>query len=277
MATFRRVITCGVLIGAVAAVPRQAQAGMFEDVVRGLQYAGFQFSGRENPLSGGAEFQLYRFFDEETLDFGAADLTLTGPLGFTFETGGRSLGVLDFSLSTGDQAFEYVFNSSSGAQDYRVEGNFLLDATGSINTFGFYDLRLQLSSRQGVFLDGRFQDGAEEQLDYDIGPIDVSGNIFADLLARLFDPVFEAIGAENILDSFSGRAQYEDLMQLLAADAEAKWRPGDELISGEAAKVVRFGEPFAEGQVLPATVPEPGLLLLLLGPTAYLIGRRPRR
>ena len=276
MSTFRRVIICGVLTSVSAAVPRQAQAGVFEDVVRGLQYSGFQFSGRENPVSGGAEFQLFRNFDGDTLDFGATDLTLTGPLSFTFATGGRSLGVLDFSLSTGNQAFQYIFNASSGAQDYRVEGNFLLDATGSINTFGFYDLRLQLSSRQDVFLDGRFQDGVEEQLDYDIGPIDVSGNIFADLLARLFDPVFEAVGVENLFDSFSGRAQLDDLLKPTLTDVQAKWLRGDECLSAPPTGFVGDGDVFAEAQVV-APVPEPSVLALLLGPTAYLIGRRLRR
>ncbi len=290
MVVFRRIVVCGVLLGVVGVLPMDARAGMFRNVVRGLDYAGFQFFGQENPISGGAEFALGRTFNDETLDFGPSDLTLTGPINFAFSTGGRHLPVLDFSLSTNDQAFQYIFNSSTGAQDYRVEGNFLLDATGSINTFGFYDVSLQLSSRQDVFLDGRFQDGMEQELDYDIGPIDVSGNIFADLLSWLFDPMFEALGVENIFDSLSGRAQAMDLMQLLVADTQAAINTGNSLTTMEAAGLSENGnvfrglddnatalafadQPSNKGLASMRDLPEPGVGLLLLGPIVYLIAR----
>ncbi len=289
-----RAIACGVLLNIVATCPPPAQAGLFEDAVRGLEYSGFQFYGRNNPLSDGAEFALNRNFQGETLDFGASELTLTGPIGFNFSTGGRDLPVLDFSLSTNDQAFQYVFETSSGAQDYLVEGNFLLDATGSINTFGFYDLRLQLSSRQDVFLDGRYVDGTEEQLDYDIGPIDIHGNIFADLLARAFDPLFTLLGIENVFDSFSGRSQREDLMQFLASDAQTTLNAEEDVAADEVARLLGLSDVFgklgdevpdlsfldqalAKGQVAFAPVPEPGVMLFLLGPAVYVVGRRRRR
>ncbi len=292
MTTARRVILYGASLSMAAASPGHAQ-GVFRDVVRGLEYSGFQFVGAENPLSGGADFSLSRNFTGQTLDFGATELTLTGPILFTFSTGGRGLPVLDFSLNTNDQAFEYVFETSTGAQDMRVEGNVLVDATGSINTFGFYDLRLQLSSRQNVFLDGRFQNNVEQHQDFDLGPIDVSGNLFADVLARVFDPFFQATGTENIFDSFSGRGQREDLLQQLVADAQAKLAAGKALTAEEAARLLGYGDAFAmlgdrvpdlsfvndafaNGQVVFTPVPEPGLLVLLLGPAAYLIARRRR-
>jgi len=277
MPTNRRVIVCGVIWAVAAAASPNAQAGMFRNVVRGLEYSGFQFQGATNPLSGGADFSVGRTFVGETLDFGANELTLTGPIGFTFETGGRQLPVLDFSLSTNNQPFEYVFQTSTGAQDYLVEGNFLLDATGSVNTFGFYDLRLQLSSRQDVFLDGRYQDGTVEELDFDLGPIDISGNLFADLLAALFDPLFEGLGVENPFDSFSGRAQRDDLLAMLTADVEAALGDADPLATDQTAKRAQFDEVLPQGQMAVSPVPEPGMLALLLGPLAYLIGRHRRR
>lgn len=292
MAIIRRVFCCVVLLGAAAALP--AQAGVFTNIVRGLEYSGFQFAGQSNPLSGGSEFYLGRTFTGETLDFGATDLTLSGPINFTFSTGGRTLPVLDFSLSTNDQPFEYVYQTSTGSEDYLVEGSFLLDATGSINTFGFYDLRLQLSSRQDVFLDGRYQDGTEEQLDFDIGPIDVSGNIFADLLAQLFDPFFTVLGIENPFDSFSGRTQRENMLQAMVADAQTKLDTGAKLSAEEIGKIMGLSDAFsrmgddvpdlsfidntlANEQALFQPIPEPGALMFLLGPVAYLIARRRHR
>ncbi|MCP4590878.1 MAG: hypothetical protein GY842_09040 [bacterium] len=284
MVVFRRYQICGVALAIALASASPTQAGVFRNVVRGLEYAGFRFAGQENPVSGGSDFVMGRTFNGDTLDFGATDLTLTGPLNFTLSTGGRNLGVLEFSLNSGNQAFEYILNSSSGAQDYTVDGNFLLDATGSINSFGFYDLRLQLSSRQDVLQDGRFLDGAEE-LDYDIGPIDVSGNIFADLLARLFDPVFDALGAENIFDSFSGRGQ-ADLFELMSADAQAKSVPADLLTADDLSEMLSVGEDVVDpeyfsphelrGRVVAEQTPEPQVLMLLLAPAAYFIGRRYR-
>jgi hypothetical protein len=289
----RRVILGGCLMGLALGMAGPALAGVFEDTVRGLEYAGFTFAGSRNPLSGGADFSLSRNFNNETLDFGASELTLTGPLDLTFSTGGRTLPVLDFSLNTGGQAFDYVFKSSSGAQDLRIEGNFLLDATGSMNTFGFYDMRFQLSSRQNVFLDGRFQDNVDRNLDFDIGPIDVSGNIFADALARVFDPVFEATGTENIFDSFSGRTQRETLLQDMVAAAQTKLAQGQKLTDEDVAKLLGYSsaygmlgdevpdlaflsDAYANNLVTPSTVPEPGVLALLLGATVCAAARRRR-
>jgi hypothetical protein len=278
-----------------SAIP--AQGGVFRDVVRGLEFAGFQFAGQENPLSGGAQFSLTRNFTGQTLDFGASELTLTGPIALTFETGGRGLPTLDFSLSTNNQAFSYVYNASTGAQDTQVTGNFLLDATGSMNTFGFYDMTFQLSSRADTLQEGRYQDGVEEQLDFDIGPIDVSGNVFADMLAVLFDPFFEAIGTTNIFASFSGRAQLDQEFDQLVAEALAKTDAGQDLSDRELARLIGMGElnamfsgepadlSFLDGLVSAEQiseqglfqVPEPATLTLLLAPAMMLVARRRNR
>ena len=106
--------------------------------------------------------------------------------------------------------------------------------------------------------------------------MDGSCFIFAVVVARLFDPVFEAVGVENIFDSFSGRAQLDDLLKPTLTDVQAKWLQGDEYLSAPPTGFVGDGDAFAEAQVV-APVPEPSVLALLLGPTAYLIGRRLRR
>jgi len=103
----KRVIQLVMSVVLVAIVADTAQAGVFRDVVRGLEYSGFQFFGQENPLSGGAEFALARNFQGETLDFGSTELTLTGPIQFTFETGDR------FKFATARRASAKAWASSS--------------------------------------------------------------------------------------------------------------------------------------------------------------------
>jgi len=208
-------------LAAVLGLSASAPAGVFRNVVRGLEYAGFDFVGQENPLSGGADFQLSRTFNGETLDFGSTDLTLSGPIEFDFKTGGRGLETLDFSLNTRNQPLRYLLNADVGGQSTVIDGSMLLNATGNINSFGFYNLNLQYSVREKITQDGRFGNG-DEFVDYDIGPVNVSGNIFADFLATMFDPLFQASGTDNIFASFSGRLQAEEELNRRVADARAQ-------------------------------------------------------
>jgi hypothetical protein len=268
-----------------------AQAGVFKDTVRGLEYAGFQFIGQENPLSGGADFALTRNFNNETLDFGGTELTLSGPITFSFSTGGRMLPVLDISLNTRNQPLNYTFDSDVGGQSTTITGSMLLDATGSINTFGFYDFRFNLSSRESIDEEGRFRNTDGELVAFDVGPIDVSGNIFADMLGLLFDPLFDATGGTNIFASFSGRLQAEEQMNRAAKQAMAKMQAGINLTPEEVSELVghvltvealggngadlSFLDLDLDGNLAQAApVPEPGTLCLLLAAIPLFSRRR---
>ena len=81
---------CALLISSACLGPvGTARAGVFGDVLVGLDYAGFQYVGERNPLSGGATIGMSRVFNNTLLDFGTTDLTLTGPVAASFTTGGR--------------------------------------------------------------------------------------------------------------------------------------------------------------------------------------------
>jgi hypothetical protein len=233
-----------------------------------------------------------RTFNGETLDFGATELTLTGTPTFTFSTGGRGLQVMDFSLNTNNAPLRYTLVSDAGSQRTAINGSFLMDLTGSINSFGFYDLTLDVSSRQDVTQDGRFSDETFEN-DFDIGPISVRGNMFADLLGAITDPIFQALGVENIFYSFSGAGQFQDqleglglegldlagldlagLTDTLLGDAAglaglAKSLKSQHLAAAELDALV--ADPSA-GQRL-AVVPEPATLMLLLAGGAMVLRR----
>jgi len=200
---YKQLVAVGVLTALVWATP--VRADLFSSVVLGLDAAGFNVTGGSNPLSGGRHTQIDRTFVGETLDFGATELQLLGPISMSFGHGGRTIRTFDLSFSTQGQPFQYIYSADTGGQETLISGSFALDGDFSINSFGFYDLTMFFSSRQDIDTQGRFSnvEGAEQELD--LGPVDISGNIFADVLAVLLDPVFEAAGAENIFASFSSR------------------------------------------------------------------------
>ncbi|NOX57683.1 MAG: PEP-CTERM sorting domain-containing protein [Planctomycetes bacterium] len=279
---------CGMFL-----VPSVTKAELFKNVLIGLSEAGFNFVGQENLLSGGADLIVTRTFNGERLDFGATEIVLTGSPTFTVTTGGRGLEVLDVSLNTGNNPLNYVLTTDTGNQQTTVTGSFFLDATASINSFGFYDLQIDVSSRQTIEQDGVFDDSMREE-DFDIGPINLRGNIFADLLATVTDPIFDLLGIDNIFAQFSGAAQFEQQLaaQTAAALATAgvgdtilaKARNGEDLTADEIAYIgslssttldpsslgfqdindETFVGPIDNGGIAPLTlVPEPTTLLLI--------------
>jgi hypothetical protein len=276
------------LVLALATTATTARADLFRDIGVGLGYAGFNLEGNRNILSGGADFRISRNLVGNTLDFGSADLTVLGPISLELSTGGRWLSNLDINLQTamtGDLAsspLAYVFNYDVGGQSAEVSGSILIDAGFSMNGFGFYDLELMYSSRQDVQREGRFSD-SEDTYDFDVGPINVSGNIFADALALITTPFFEATGHTNPFDSFSGRTQLQKLIE--GSDDLAR----QQLAAGDSAFDVPLSPWSALGMVgepVPASagmtdaagvVPEPTVLLLMLLGIPMVVRRRRRR
>ena len=280
---------------AVSGLATPARADLFREIGTGLAYAGFNIEGDRNILSGGADFLINRNLIGNTLDFGATDLTVTGPISLSASYGGRLLDTFDIALRTAMDAdaaafpLTYVLNSDPGSQTARVSGTLFIDAGFSVNEFGFYDLDLVYSSRQNVETDGRFSDGSDEY-DFDIGPINISGNIFADALALVTDPIFEATGTVNVFASFSGSESLSQLQLVQGFDALAQLASGDLFGDGalfalpDAKASGELGGAFGPAagtqeqgaDVVDAVIPEPTILVLLLC-AAPLIFARPLR
>ena len=279
----------------VITAPSMARADLFHNVLIGLSEAGFNFVGNENLLSGGADLIVSRNFTGETLDFGATELTLSGAPVFTVTTGGRGLQVLDVSLNTNNNPLNYIMTTDTGNQITTVTGSFFLDATASINSFGFYDLQLDVSSRQTIVQDGSIDESTREE-DFDIGPINLRGNLFADLLATITDPIFDLLGVDNIFAQFSGAAQFQDVLAnealsaLSNSAALAKGINGDlttdEIALIDAVSATDFGAlvpsfPTVNGAAYfgPESraftaVPEPGTLSLLVLALPLIVRRK---
>lgn len=275
-----------------------AYAGLYRDIGFALGQSGFTIAGDRNLLSGGEDFFVGRTFVANTLDFGAWDLTLQGPIAVELSTGGRYLSQFDFDFTTStgngaaSQPLNYTLNYDVGGQSATITGSILIDGGVSLNGFGFYDLDFTYSSRQEVTREGRFANDVTD-FDFDLGPISVSGNVFADVLALVTQPIFEASGTVNPFASFSGAAKLREIIDLTAlaavqqlASDENLLQPGQAFIQSgpQTSSVVLTGlstTPFIPSQSLTVNsagrvVPEPAVVILLLLGVPLVVRRRPQ-
>ncbi|HEY3246617.1 MAG TPA: hypothetical protein VGM03_25000 [Phycisphaerae bacterium] len=291
-----RRISIGIVSVALLSVASAARAALFSDFVTGIEAAGFQVTGDRNPLTGSTFIQLDRAFANDTLDFGSTQLTLNGQVRTRFETNKFFPQTLDFQLNTRGAPLAYTLISDVGGQRTAFVGNALVNVNGRINAFGFYDLQINVADRQNVTSEGRFDNVTNEPQDFNIGPINVRGNIFADALAALFDPFFAASGTPNIFASFSGRTQAQQQLdstlgrarQLVDRGGVLSQSDVDSIVGTAVISEMLGGRPadlsFLDGAVAAAEgaagagghsglVPEPATLLLM-APAIFWLGRR---
>lgn len=287
----------------VLSVP--VNAGVLDHVTDALRFTNFVLDTDHDDVSNTSIAVAASNFQGNTIDLGDFDVTLAGPVSAVFRTGGRGIPTIDVTLSTGllnvnpnrvvtvgdAQPLSYVFNTDSGTNATSVAGNALLDARFQMNTFGSYDLKFQLSNRQTSAVDGRFDANGQNDFDFDIGPVNIEGNLFADLLATVTDPIFEAAGFENVFANFSGRTLRETQSQAVADALRTKVESGGTLnaddlntvtelslvsrILGDQLPDLSFVEA-ARAAGAAGAIPEPGTIVLLIGGAAWL-RRRTRR
>ena len=271
-----------------------ARGGVWEDVTLGLGRAGFNFQSNRNVISGGADYLVNNNFVGNTLNLGIGDLTLRGPISLSVSSGTRFVNTLDVSLRTAIDGgvlasatpLNYILNLDSGSQSATITGNLLIDANLSLNGFGFYDFDLRYSSRQNVQREGRVTD-ADSEFDSDIGPINISGNIYADILALVTAPFFEAVGTSNPFASFSGSLKLSEALQndnLLRVLAEGTASDMNDLVpyagtipGSEGVDVFGTGLGTGVDEAFRGIVPEPTVLLLMSAALPLVFFRRLRQ
>jgi len=291
------------IVGLTLGIGGSARADM-QIVATALDFIGFDLIGQRNPLSGGVDFLATSNFDGAPFDFGAWDLSLSGPLSLQVSTGGRFLSQFDVSLTTAVNGrsdatpLGYVLNSDIGPQSAQISGTVLADVDFSLNGLGFYDLSITYSSRQNVTREGLLADDGTTN-DFDLGPINISGNLYADALAILADPFFDSAGQPNPFEPFSGRAQLSEILRPSATDLQTALAEGADptMAASTAARFGKVRRGFGNGDIPPgngygqgngngggygnangAAVPEPAVLvLMLLGVPAIVLRRSARR
>ena len=265
---------------AASCFPVSLRADDLKNLGLGLAYAGFDIIGDENPLSAGADLLITRQFNGSVFDFGGTEFTLTGPVSLQISTATRFVPSIDISLNTAvdsrtqPTALSFAGVLDLGPQVNSVTGSTLIDADFSINALGFYDLTLTYSSRRTVIQEGIEND--TQTHDSDIGPIDVSGNIFADALALITDPYFEQTGQANPFSDLYKTLIDPNPMELFDAAAFGGLSEGflAEVRGRGRGPNLNPGEPRgAHSGAAHAVVPEPTVLVLLLLGVPVLIHR----
>jgi len=227
---------------------------------------------------------------------------------FESQTGQRTYNQFSGVSTYAPTPLNYTVTFNTGIQDFEWSGNALLDMSGRINVLGFYDFEMQFTNIGSYEADGLFVHD-EQVNDFDIGPINISGNIGFDLLAGLLQGD-GATGDAVPPRIYSGAAQKDKT----ADDLLAQMKAGEALTEGEmrflAQEMFRAAfeadplgmltngmpsdVPGFEGLMLSttaapgtgdgdgsdgalSTVPEPGTLGFLAGAVAALAAARPFR
>lgn len=195
-----------VLIVLVAWSLPSAQGGLFEDIYRGLELVvtpsgaplmgtadGFRVNGQRRgrlrilPDGAGQGYTLE--FDRsfgldstgrpEILDLGVYELELSGNTSATF--GYTKRGML---IGNGDITFNnltYSLRGKTGAQDFDLRGTLSVDSSLELNQLGFYTLKMDVSNtNSALIVDGVLANDDDTDVNFDIGPISIDGNIYAD-------------------------------------------------------------------------------------------------
>jgi len=220
----------------------QANADPWNNVIRGLVILDTRLSLEKNYLGDGwtatTNFPDYTDGRGE-LDFGLAKLTInSGQIESQYSITQRGLPVFKFNSSTtGGFPLSYTFDTFLGAQNFTANGQMTVDNSGYINCLGFYNIQVNVSNRGEYTTSGYGTDtnliGDHGTLDFDLGPINISGNIYLDALAAITEPLFAVTGQENLIRKISGHAA-KPLSFTNAEDAiRAKIAAGQPLDEGE--------------------------------------------
>lgn len=294
----RYAVVVSVLLVALAGDP--GQAGVFDDVWRALDLAatpsGFPIfttgdgtrvnggrSGRlrivPSGLGPGYELQFDRTFGgdsrgrPEVMNFGGlGDLFLSGGTQMTLGYSGDDFRSVHGSIAVNNLAYE--LRSTIGAQDASLSGRFDFLTIFDLNQLGFYDVTLNaVNSEAELKLEGLAVDDVEDT-NFNIGPINISGNIFFDgalaLLAGLgvdtteLEGIFPESPIDQINNAIEDQLQEWSVVagEALAADA-ALGQPGQSrpapIIADQLLPPPTGGDQGGD----PVHVPEPGTLLLV--------------
>jgi hypothetical protein len=275
-----------VSIGVLAA---PSSASFYQDLYRGLEVlatpsgspvsistgGGLQNGNRfgrvrivPNELGDGHRLEFNRVFGQDSLgrrevfDAGAMELELIGAMSATASYTRRHLPTATLQTTVSD--LTYSLRGKSGAQNFELRGE--IDATQliEVNRLGFYTFQLSVNNQESALeLDGVALDG-NIPTTFEVGPINVQGNIFVDLIAgalaslgadtSALENVFPKSGIGTINDAI--RRSLES--QVLGVQAQVQ-----DAGSQRTASALAFGDVGSFSEQGASHLPEPGSALLM--------------
>ncbi len=222
----------------VLAVTQISQAGLGENVMYGLGYAGLQPQLFDDPYQDGFVVEFERFYDDVTFDFGNVELNLTGPVDGNISFGRR--GIDEFAFSLNADNLQYTLTEWDGVNRVEVQSGVLdLQQNFKINRYGFYELEYFLDTSADLVSSGLIDN--EALIDISVGPIKIQGHWLLDLINTI---LFELTGtvlpggafeSSIVLSDFdAAKAPPEALFKAATCDAQA----ADSMIIPEPAAIV---------------------------------------
>ncbi len=294
-------------------VPAVVADGLWSDFYRGLEFFatpsggpllsagdGSRVNGQRlgrlrivpNQPGRGWDLELDRSFGPdsrgrpETLDLGPLELTLDGDTQTT--AGFTRRGFLTGNINSVVSGLNYSLAGKTGAQDVLLTGTFDAQTNVEINQFGFYNITLAMANTDSTMtVDGIVADGTDNT-DFNIGPINVQGNIFVDAFVGLLGTLgadtsgLEALSPSSPIDRINDAIQEQLRATELVAGTAFGARPQDGLLLGQAnygPAAPSFRPTLNAADAITANgggvVPEPSTVVLLaLGAGLMAIRRR---
>lgn len=229
-------VTAAVAVCTFASSPSLAD-DFWITVARGLQFAGWRPPNGDigigrNVLGDGWSVNTTRYLNNIDVNAGVFGWTIDGlQLGSTTDRGEAYLNTelevrrwlipsatvkINIQNSTSPTATQvpviYDLWVKTGVQDVEIKGIGTIKANASINALGFYDVEAFISNRGSFEFNGVLYDD-RGTTDYDLGPISLSGNIFADVLAAVTEPLFAGTGTANPFAVLSGRTKLKNQLK----------------------------------------------------------------
>jgi hypothetical protein len=283
---------CAALAVACALLTVQTAHAQFDAIAHGLYLAGFRPDWQRNPLTKGVDFSgtASYFTGQNVLHYGISTLTLDGNLTYDGYYAKRPIPSLSFGISSAGgrgqapQPISYTLSIPRAAQSLTVTGTATIDTSFTVDETGWYHRVLKVNNTGTVKTDGL--NNSEKNIDFTLGPIDQTGNIFLEGLQGLLG------GASGTETTTAG-----SLSSVLAASKSSKFSQADidaldvndpeqlkafvnaALVQGvtEAATDPSLGEQQDSG-TNPVLVPEPATLILLaLSGSIVMMGFRRHR
>jgi len=321
----RHTVRCA-LVAAIAALlgaPEAARGDVGRRLFRGITYA---FSPSIGTLQNGpqADQNIFRqhfirniagkgwgyeftrtfgtdsFGNPQQIDIGPLNGSLAGVMHNRVLVNRRIIPEINIQSDTANAPLNYNFSFFTGAQNFRLQGQFTGTLATTLNIFGFYTLNLVGNNTGTRTADGMLITD-QQSTDFDLGPISVVGNVWLDAFAgalQFLGDTAHAIGANvpsaaaaaktrndepgaaagglsdaqvrQLLGQALGRAFAGQVLgsSLFVPDTAADASAADSSSDAPAASAV----PETLGAAV--TVPEPGTLALLGAPVLLLLARR---
>lgn len=269
-----------------------------------------------NPLTDGRSYEFVRYFGEDsfgnpdTLNLGLLNVQLRQPDGsplrgagiynrigyntrlvpevyWDTRTTGRNIAGFTGSSSV-PSPLHYNIQTFAGAEQYTLNGDILLNSHGTVNGLGFYTVQMTATNTGTVQASG-VADNRTQDTSFDLGPVNLSGNIFVDAALGGLKAIGDQLGLPTNLLPAGPAAKIRTPDEIAAAIANGQSVTAPEfqslltahLQNPEAVKMPtttgsdNLDTASAAGSTTP--IPEPGTVVLLLIGAAGLMTRRARR